>query len=719
MRILCYSPAISVMGRSFPIMLFNSDSFKQVLFAFVIAVSLASSPLLGNVEPLAPTSGQAKTAKDVIRNLEDRHYRNMRLDDQLSERFLDNYLDMLDPGKIFFFQSDIEEFNKHHTRFDDDLKAGNLDAGFQIFNRYRERMQVRLEAILDRLKNEDFKVDFTKNEELVIDTEQTQYAVDQATANAKWHKMIKSNLLNLILADKTLEEAKETLIRRYSNQLHRLDQQNSTDVFETMLNALTTLYDPHTNYLSPRTLENFNINMSLSLEGIGAVLKVEDEYTKVDRIVPAGPAHKQGQLKPADRIVAVGQGEEGEMVDVIGWRLDEVVNLIRGPRNTVVRLEVMPPDNVPKVIHITRNTVKLEDQAARKAIFELSDGKTLFKIGVIDVPNFYQDFQAYRNGDPNYRSTTRDVRHLLDELEREAVDGIVLDLRDNGGGSLQEATMLTDLFLDPGPVVQIRQSDNRILRDRGSRGMATFRKPLVVLINRFSASASEIFAGAIQDYQRGLIVGNQSFGKGTVQSLIKVHEGELKITESKFYRVSGDSTQHRGVIPDITYPEFIDLALIGESVYDHALPWDQIHEAPHAQYFDLDPMVPLLQSRHEARATRDPDFVYLVEQAKIAKKNNERKVVSLNLAARQADEDRLQQKILLLENQRRQAKGIEPYENVEAYLSAETQEEQDETISDPGEISLAKDPILNETGYVLLDYIKLQQSDRVQKVANF
>lgn len=696
-----------------------SNYFKRFASSLLLSGFLVSTAAFASLEPLDPSEGQARTAKEIIRGLEDRHYRDMSLNDDLAGQFLDNYLKTLDPAKTFFFQSDIDEFTEHRKRFDEDLKSGNLGLGFEIFNRYRERMEVRLEHILARLKNEDFEVDFTKDQELIIDAEQAEYAVDQATANKKWHKLIKSNLLNLVLADKTLEEAKDTLIRRYSNQLNRLKQQNSTDVFETMMNALTTLYDPHTNYLSPRTLENFNINMSLSLEGIGAVLKVEDEYTKVDRIVPAGPAAKQGELKAADRIVAVGQGDEGEMVDVIGWRLDEVVNLIRGPRHTVVRLEVLPPDDVPKTVRITRNTVKLEDQAAKKAVFELTDGDALFKVGVINVPNFYQDFQAYRSGDPNYRSTTRDVRRLLHELEQEDVDGLILDLRDNGGGSLQEATMLTDLFLDPGPVVQIRQSDDRILRDRGSRNMAEFRKPLIVLVNRFSASASEIFAGAIQDYKRGLIVGSQSFGKGTVQSLVKVHEGELKITESKFYRVSGDSTQHRGVVPDIEFPKLIDFDLVGESSYDYALPWDQIHEAPHAKYFDLDSMVPYLQEKHETRVTKDPDFKYLVEEAQIAMVNNDRKKVSLNLSQREAEEKHLQQQALQIENKRRQSKGLEPYEDVEDYLAAESNEEEEQSISAIDEISLQKDPILNETGYILVDYIKLQRSDRVQKVANF
>lgn len=707
----------------------GSAAYLTQFTLFVLALAFLAPSAFSAPESLKPNAAQSRTAKEIVKALEERHYRNMRVDDQLSGRFLDNYLQLLDPAKTFFFQSDIDEFNKHRVRFDDDLKAGNLSRGFEVFNRYRERVQVRLESVLAHLKDDDFDVDFSVDDELLVDTKLVEYAADKKSADERWHRLIKSNLLNLILADKDLDEAREILIRRYTNQLKRAGQQNSTDAFEAMMNALTTLYDPHTNYLSPRTLENFNINMSLSLEGIGAVLKIEDEYTKVERIVPAGPADRQGQLRPADRITAVGQGENGEMVDVIGWRLDEVVNLIRGPRNTVVRLEVLPPDNVPKTIRITRNTVKLEDQAAKKAVFRLSDGEMTYKVGVIDIPNFYQDFQAYRNGDPDYRSTTRDVRRLLEELEKENIDGLILDLRNNGGGSLQEATMLTDLFIDPGPVVQIRHSDNRIMRDRGSRSMAFYRKPLVVLVNRFSASASEIFAGAIQDYGRGLVVGNPTFGKGTVQSLVRVNEGELKVTESKFYRVSGESTQHRGVVPDILFPDLIDLDVVGESSYDHALPWDQIHKVPHAEYFQFEPLLPLLRKQHEERASQDPDFVYLVEQAEATKALNKRTTVSLNLETRRAEEQAFKQQALVLENARRAAKGLEPYKDVETFLAAEgdegiattTEGELDdaEPLAENNEINLEKDPLLNETGYILVDYINLLRADRVQKIANF
>ncbi|MGH1470307.1 MAG: carboxy terminal-processing peptidase [Cellvibrionaceae bacterium] len=705
------------------------SSFKTLLkiFGFCTASTLflvtPTYALSSNVtlDTLQPTEGQSKTTKEIVQTLTHRHFREMPIDNALSEKFLTKYIDSLDPGKSFFFASDIKEFNKHKTKFDDDFKAGKLSESFKIYNRYRNRVELRLEAIITRLENEDQKFDFTVDETLPLDIEDAEWATDQAAATQMWHKRLKSNLLNLMLTDKTLEEAKKTLIKRYKMQLNRFSQQKSSDAYETIINALTTLYDPHTNYFGPRQAENFNINMSLKLEGIGAVLRTDEEYTKVDRIVTGGPADKQGDLKRGDRIIAVGQADS-ELEDVIDWRLDDVVKLIRGERNTVVNLKVLTPEDLTKNIKITRDTVKLEEQAAKKAVFDLSDGQNVFKVGVIDVPNFYIDFDAYRKRDPNYRSTTRDVFKLLKELEEENVDGVILDLRDNGGGSLQEATQLTDLFIDPGPVVQIRQSNEKISRHSQSRNLAQYRGPLIVLINRLSASASEIFAGAIQDYQRGLIVGNQSFGKGTVQSLSPLTQGQLKITESKFYRVSGDSTQHRGVVPDINYPDFIDLEEIGESAYDNALPWDQIHEVPHSKYYDLEKMFPYLQTLHQKRAEKDPDFVFLIDQSDLFKENSNRKTISLNEKTRKANQEAIKQKGLSIENKRRLAKGLTAYKSLEEFQSAEekeNEEDEERSFSGPQEINPAKDPVLNETGYVLVDYIKLLEGDRVQKVANF
>ncbi len=675
-------------------------------------------------EVLTFTKDQARTTVEIVDRLAERHYRNQPLNDDLSSRYLDQYLENLDPAHSYFLAQDIKEFEHYRYRLDDQLKAGKLDAGFAIFHRYRERVVERLEAIVAVLEREDFKFDFSKSESLLIDREQAAWPRDRAQADELWRKRLKSAALNLKLAGREEAEIKKTLHRRYKNQLKRVRQQDQADAFEAIINAFTLLYDPHSNYFSPRSLENFNINMSLSLEGIGAVLQTEDEFTKVVSLVTAGPADKQGELAPADKIIAVGQGDEGDLVDVIGWRLDEVVQLIRGPKNTVVRLEVIPASgtakDVGKVIRINRGKVKLEEQAAKKAVFELSDGKQLYKLGVIDIPAFYIDFDAYRNRDPNFKSTTRDVRRLLNELALENVDGIILDLRNNGGGSLQEATTLTDLFIDQGPVVQIRQTNQTISRHHRSRSRAKYRGPLVVLINRLSASAAEIFAGAIQDYKRGLVIGTRSFGKGTVQSLTPVHEGQLKITESKFYRVSGESTQHRGVVPDILFPAMVDADEVGESSYDNALPWDHIHAVPHPQYFDLKKILPKISSLHDVRVKADPDFVYLVDQLKMLEESRSKTTVSLNEAARKKEQDMMEQRALALENKRRKAKGLEIYKTVEEFKADDDAEDGAPSSNFAGrEINPDKDPLLSESGYILVDFIRTLKNQETQKVANF
>ncbi|GAB1270239.1 carboxy terminal-processing peptidase [Aurantivibrio infirmus] len=699
----------------------TSPASLHLFFGKLVLTILASSLCLNAyaLDGLKSTKDHEKTMQQVIATLAQRHYRKTAIDDELSSRFLDKYIESLDPAKSFFFASDIAEFEKHRKEFDDDFKQGDLEMGFRIFNRYRERVMVRSEAIIANLENEDISYDFTQDDDLVVDIEQAKWATDQATANQMWHKRIKSNLLGLMLTDKTLEESKDILVKRYQRQLNQLLQQDSTDVCEIYLNALTLLYDPHTNYLSPATLANFNISMSLRLEGIGAELRLnDDEYTEVMRIVPGGPASRQGDLKAGDRITAVGQADS-EMENVIGWRTNEVVKLIRGTAKTVVRLEVLNKENVTRIVSITRGLVKLEDSAAQKAVFQRTDGENLYKIGVIDIPTFYMDFEAFQNGDPNYKSTSGDVEKLLNELAKENVDGVILDLRNNGGGSLREATSLTDLFIDKGPVVQIRYSNERIYRHSQSRSPARYRGPLIVLTNRLSASASEIFAGAIQDYKRGLIVGNRTFGKGTVQSLMDVHEGQVKVTESKFYRVSGDSTQHRGVIPDIAYFDMIDIEEIGESAYDSALPWDQIHADTHAEYYNLQNMLPFMQSRHDERASKDPDFVFLVDQVELAKKNSDRKVVSLNEEKRRAEQLELENKALALENKRRLAKGLEPYKTLDEAREESESEQSEQSASNARNINPDEDPILNETGYVLIDYIKLLEADRVERLANF
>ena len=711
----------------------------------LIALAVFSAQLLAKApEPLEHSAEQGKTTSSIVRQLSKKHYREQSLDDAMSARYLENYLKMLDPAKSFFFQADVNKLNEYSESFDDWLARGELDQAFAIFNIYRQRVVTRLESVLADLESEDVEFDFDSDDRLVTDWEQAEWPKDKQTADDFWHKRLKSSLLDLKLAGKSLEDSRELLIKRYNNQLRRVRQQDSEDAFEIIINSLTTLYDPHTNYLSPRTLENFNINMSLSLEGIGAVLQSEDEYTKVTRLVPAGPADKQGELRPTDRIIAVGQGKDGDMADVVGWRLDEVVDLIRGPKDTIVRLEILPAkaavNSTTKIVSIKRDKVKLEEQAAKSEVFELESGDNRYKLGVLKVPTFYMDFEAYRQRDPNYKSTTRDVLKLLEELEKAQVDGIIVDLRSNGGGSLQEATTLTDVFIDQGPVVQIRQTNELISRNYRSHSKAAYRGPLLVLIDRLSASASEIFAGAIQDYNRGLIVGSQSFGKGSVQSLVPVNQGQLKLTESKFYRVSGDSTQHRGVVPDIDLPSLVDTDEIGESSYDYALPWDKIHPVPHGQYFALEQVLPQLKKEHHKRIQQNPDFIYLQERQALFKDANEEDSISLSEETRLEEKNTLEAQLLNLENKRRKIKGLDLYENFAAIGDdktdqadagkgqdadgSESQSEEDLVdFSDQAhsEINPEKDPFLIEAGYILMDFIEALKAQRQddQRVANF
>jgi len=699
---------------------------KIATIALSLVLTLALSVHGETIQSFKPLPIHEKTTQEVVQTL-DRHFRRQDINDDLSQRFLENYLRILDPTKNYFVKSDIAEFEKHRDKFDDDLKKGKLNRSFAIYNRYNERVITRLQKVVAQLEDTEYVYDFDVEETIPTDWEEAEWPETEAAADALWQKRIKAGMLSLKLTGKSEEEARTTLYKRYNNQLRRMFKQENEDVFSTVINALTTLYDPHTNYLSPRTAENFNINMSLSLEGIGAVLQSEDDYTKVMRLVPAGPADKQGELKPTDRIVAIGQGVDGEMVDVVGWRLDEVVEKIRGKKDTIVRLEVLPANSdTSKIISIKRDKVKLEEQAAKKHLFNVSDGEDVYKVGIINIPTFYMDFEGYRKRDPNYKSTTRDVYKLLTELEAEQVDGIVIDLRSNGGGSLQEAASLTDLFVDPGPVVQIKQANASVSRNYRSFSPAVYRGPLVVLIDRLSASASEIFAGAIQDYGRGIVVGDQSFGKGSVQSIVPLSHGELKITESKFYRISGDSTQHRGVVPDIQLPSLIDKDKVGESSSSNrnALPWDRIHAAPHEVYFDIPNLLPWINERHQVRVKTDPDFIFLKEQASLMEEIKAQKTQSLRLATRQAEQARQEAIMLEMENRRRKAKNLPPYESYADIRAKDEEEEKaSEARAEATHIDPSNDPLLQEAGQILADFIhqlKLQVDDEDgSKVANF
>ena len=673
---------------------------------------------------ITPSEEYTTITRSVLSQMVRNHYSEVRVNDDFSSTLLDRVIDGLDPSRIYFTQADINEFEQYRTELDDMLRAGDVEAGFLMYNSYQKRVIERLVFSLKRLEEDGSPFDFTLDEYLIVDRSEEPWPASHDELEDLWRKRVKSNVLSALLSDETYEEAKEDLSERYRSQLSQILKNDQREAFQYYMDAMTLSIDPHTQYYLPQAAENFTMNMSLQLQGIGAVLTTEDEYTEVVSIVAGGPADMAGELQPNDRITAIAQGD-GEFVDVVGWRVDDVVQLIRGEKGTVVRLSVIPNnadnDFERNIISITRDTVQLEDESAKSEIVEIERNGETYKIGVIDLPTFYIDFQALQNRDPNYRSTTRDVRVLLEELKAENVDAVVVDLRNNGGGALNEANSLVGLFIDRGPTVQVMDADNNNNVYGDSDPGLVYDGPLAVLVNRLSASASEIFAGAIQDYQRGLVLGSQTFGKGTVQELIPLGEGQLKITRSKFYRISGESTQHRGVLPDIDFPDLYDVSDdIGEAALDSALPWDTIETTSfYRPYANLQPILPALVSRHQERLQNDPDFNYIEAQIARALENQEDNTLSLNmdtLLAERAENDAWR---LQLENSRRLAKGEEPYESIEAMENANEAEEEAIAVNMPGldaeDLSndeQTDDPYLRESANVLLDLIELQ-SDNV------
>jgi carboxyl-terminal processing protease len=668
--------------------------------------------------PLKPEREHSVTTQQIMNNLLRAHYELQRLDDRLSSRILDLYLEDLDSTRSYLLAQDIKSFERYRRQLDEALARGDMRAPFLMFNRYQQRVSERLSFMLSELDKNLDNYRFTQDERLDLDREKVPWSNTSVELDDLWRKRLKNSMLNLKMSGKESDAIVELLRKRYQNQLNRVHLSKPEDAYQTFMNSVTRAFDPHTQYFSPRNTENFNINMSLSLQGIGAVLQSEDEFTKVVRLVPAGPADKADNLQPADKIVGVGQHLDGEIVDVIGWRLDEVVDLIRGPKGTIVRLEIIPADStsdMSKTIAITRDEVKLEEQSAQKDLLIINKGGKQHRIGVIDVPTFYIDFQARMENRPDYKSTTRDVARLVKELRLESIEGLVIDLRNNGGGSLEEAISLTGLFIKEGPVVQVRSTRGTVEVIDDTDPDVLYNGPLVVLVNRLSASASEIFAGAIQDYGRGIVVGGQTFGKGTVQSLRPLRRGQLKITQAKFYRVSGDSTQHQGVIPDILYPSLFDKDKIGESALDEALPWDTIKAAKYDYSNLIHNNLNGLRKSHQNRSANDPDFVFLREQKKLIEELRKQTQISLNEEIRQAEQDGNDDKRLALENKRRKAKGLPIIEDLEAEakkaekLASKT--DKDEDIEEDEE----EDALLMESGRILLDYVQTHKQSVAQR----
>ena len=618
------------------------------LLGVFLAIALPANALEAGSPPvLAPLQEQAQAAGLSAQFLARFSYRPVPLDDALSARIMDRFIQSLDPDRMIFLQADIDNFMADSAGIDDAIKREDLQIPFSIFNAYDQRFVDRMNYARNLLKQ---NFDFTVKEDYPLLRDKSPWLQSEAESDDLWRRRVKGEWLRLKLAGKTDAVIRKTLDKRYQISLERAYKFKSDDVFQSFMDAFTNSVDPHTDYFGARASAEFDISMKLSLVGIGAVLQERNDYTTVRELVPGGPAQLSGKLSVGDRITGVGQGEDGELKEVVGMRLDEIVQMIRGAKGSVVRLEILPadvgPDGAHRLISLRRDKISLEKQAAKKAILSVKDGDATRRIGVITLPAFYEDFEALKNGEKDYRSASRDVAKLLGELKQDKVDGVLIDLRNNGGGSLTEAIDLTGLFVGKGPVVQQRGADGKVKVESDDLPVPAWTGPVGVLINRGSASASEIFAAAIQDYGRGLIIGEPSFGKGTVQTVVDLDQvvhnrkpkfGELKWTIAQFFRVNGGTTQLRGVTPDISLPGFSDPKSFGETSYDNALPWTQIKPVNYKPVGKITARLPQLQSRHDARVRNDPDFQRFVEDIAELKAQRDKGVVSLNEAERRKE----------------------------------------------------------------------------------
>ena len=710
-----------------------NQKFLWLIFALTTAAQGASLDAGATYPPeLKPARQEAQAARLAAELLTRHHYKKVPLDDAMSEKIFDQYLKSLDPDKLFFVQADIDQLAGDRTRLDDAILKEDLGVPFAIFNLYERRAVERFAYARTLLKR---GFDFREDESYQYAREKEAWPKTEAEIRELWRKRVKNDWLRLKLAGKDDKSIASLLDKRYDNFLKRMAQTKSADVFQAFMNAYTTAIEPHTNYLGPRAAAEFGIAMRLSLVGIGASLAELNEYTTIRELIPGGPASLSGQLQVGDRIVGVAQGENGVMTDVMGWRLDETVALIRGAADSVVVLDLLPqgagPDGKHKLVSLVRKTISLAEQAAKASVQSVVDGPITRRIGVISLPSFYVDLAAKQRGVRDYKSATRDVARLLDTMTKEKVDGVLIDLRNNGGGSLTEAVDLTGLFIDKGPVVQQRNARGDIVVESDTQAGAAWDGPLGVLINRNSASASEIFAAAIQDYGRGLIFGERSFGKGTVQSLINLDQiarndkpqfGELKMTVAQFFRINGGTTQLRGVMPDIRLPAGSDPEPFGESSFDNPLPWAQVKAADYAPVGDLQGLLPILLPMHEARVKKDKDFQYVQEDIAEIRLQRNKKLVTLNEAARRAERDAEEARL----KSRESRKTTDPRE-AKYVVAKEPSPEKDSATRDDGlqanERNLAnllaaekarkdaKDVLLNEAIHILSDGVGIAKAD--------
>ena len=694
--------------------------FKRLFLLLVLGTALAchAKPAkfikVAGSNDITPDQQQSIVCKTVAELITNYNYKKVPLNDSLSEVIFNRYIKELDESHNYLLASDIADFKKYKDVLDDDVKTGNLNDVFYIFNVYQKRYIEHLKYSIAQLDN-DFN--FDQNENFVYDRENLPWVASQAEMDKLWALRTKYDLLNLKLANPDLAKDKETLRKRYENLLSQANKLNNQDVFGAFMDAFTESIDPHTNYFTPSNAANFNIEMSRQLEGIGAGLNTENDYIIIKSIVPGGPADKSKQLGVDDRIVGVGQGKDGEFQNIVGWRIENAIALIRGTKGTTVRLEILPKgtsvSGKPKVVEMVREKIILKDESAKKEIKTYNSNGKIIKIGIISVPAFYIDFNDYKSGNPNYKSTTHDVKLLIDSLKQQGVDGIVMDMRENGGGSLMEAIELTGLFIKTGPVVQVRSSDNQVEVDKDEDPSIEYTGPLAVLVDRFSASATEIFSGAIQDYGRGIIIGTQTYGKGSVQNAIdldkipQLHDrlaefastkgvstgsqstfGQLNLTIAKFYRITGNSTQHKGVMPDIQFPSVIPMDKYGEDTEPSAMPFDVIAKTDYSKVGNFSSVLPQLQQMHDQRMAASASYKYLLQDIADFKKHDAEKSIVLNEEQLKKQREADDKKSFEDENDRRVAMGLAPLKKGE-----------------PKPTNEDLDFLKRETGQILTDYI--------------
>ncbi len=659
---------------------------------------------------------------------EDHFFNDKDLSSVNAEMF-DSLLDQLDAERIYFTEHETVTFKRKFSKFDDlssyqrkytksPLCSIDLESKFKFINLYFNRLIEVTNYQLKEIAKKNF--DFTNDEIIIIDDKKKQWKRSKYELKKSWRKLAKNDVLTSMLAENSLEEATETIEKRYKNRLKRITQRNQEDIFSISMNNLTAFFDPHSSYFSPKSAEDFEMKMSLKLEGIGALLTTEDDYPTIVSVVPGGPAEKTKKIHPDDKIVKISQINKQNTlpVDVVGWRIDEVVQLIRGKAGTKVQLELIPAKTEDfserKFVTIVREEIKLEEQAAKSKVIEIQRNLQTIKIGIINLPAFYIDFNAWQNRDPDFRSSSKDVAKLLNDFNKQGVDAVLVDLRGNSGGSLYEANKLTGLFVSSGATLQVKESNGSIRPWGDLRATQIWKKPVAVMVDRYSASASEIFAGAIQDYQRGIIIGQKTFGKGTVQTLDNLSSGQIKITESKFYRITGSGMQNKGIHPDIILPSTWDIEEIGESSYDTALPWDQIKPVRFQKFFMDSSIISELKNLHLTRVKENPNLQYILsirERYELQKNKNE---ISLNIDSRKYEKEERQIWALNLENKRRASLDLDIFDS---YKSMEDFKELKETEDENLKINTDDDYLLNEGIQILSDYMILNQNIYLSEAA--